>query len=238
MHGNCSLSLAPLKAEHRPKLVGMFQQIEEMPDAAFDGAFEWTWEGFADYVDAMRGRIAVNVAPLVGHSVDPHVGDGRGRAEARRDARTRSAPCRTCCASASRPAPSASRPASSTWTRTSRRCRAASRTPTSSTRSRAVLGEFGRMLQVVPEFYNTDITIARVDQLAELSLKHDIPTTFSPLFDSPRAPDNVSRVLARVDEQVARGARVWPQVQTPPDRHQLQPRHGEPVLRRRCRCGT
>ena len=44
VHGNCSLSLAPLKAEHRPKLVGMFQQIEEMPDAAFDGAFEWTWE--------------------------------------------------------------------------------------------------------------------------------------------------------------------------------------------------
>jgi len=29
--GNCSLSLAPLKAEHRMKLVGMFNQIEEMP---------------------------------------------------------------------------------------------------------------------------------------------------------------------------------------------------------------
>jgi hypothetical protein len=46
VHGNCSLSLAPLKAEHRPKLVSMFQQIEEMPDAAFQGAFQWTWEGF------------------------------------------------------------------------------------------------------------------------------------------------------------------------------------------------
>ncbi|HEY5645406.1 MAG TPA: amidohydrolase family protein [Pseudomonadales bacterium] len=29
--GNCSLSLAPLKAKHRMKLVGMFNQIEEMP---------------------------------------------------------------------------------------------------------------------------------------------------------------------------------------------------------------
>jgi N-acyl-D-aspartate/D-glutamate deacylase len=64
VHGNCSLSLAPLKAEHRPKLVSMFQQIEEMPDAAFDGAFEWRWEGFADYVEALRGRVALNVAPL------------------------------------------------------------------------------------------------------------------------------------------------------------------------------
>ena len=39
--GNCSLSLAPLKAADRPALVGMFQQIEEMPPAAFTEAFEW-----------------------------------------------------------------------------------------------------------------------------------------------------------------------------------------------------
>src|SRR5262249_20883897 len=80
----------------------------------------------------------------------------------------------------------------------------------------AVLGECGRMLQVVPEFYDTDITLARVDQLAALSLAHGIPTTFSPLFDSSLAPPNVSRILGRAAEQVARGARVWPQVQTRP----------------------
>ena len=51
-----------------------------------------------------------------------------------------------------------------------------------------VLGEYGRMLQVVPEFYNTDITLARVDQLAELSLAHGIPTTFSPLFSQEAYP--------------------------------------------------
>ena len=55
----------------------------------------------------------------------------------------------------------------------------------------AVLGRYGRMLQVVPEFYATDITLARVDQLAELSLRYGIPTTFSPLFDSAATPDNV-----------------------------------------------
>jgi N-acyl-D-aspartate/D-glutamate deacylase len=47
-------------------------------------------------------------------------------------------------------------------------------------------------------------------------LPHGIPTTFSPLFDSAVVPDNVSRVLDRVAEQFARGARVWPQVQTRP----------------------
>ncbi len=80
----------------------------------------------------------------------------------------------------------------------------------------AVLGEFGRMLQIVPEFYDTDITIARIDQLAELSLAHGIPTTFSPVFESRAAPNNVPRTLARVEEQFARRARVWPQMQTRP----------------------
>src|SRR5579875_1079561 len=42
--GNCSLSLAPLKASDRPRVVGMFQQIEEMPPEAFTQAFDWTWE--------------------------------------------------------------------------------------------------------------------------------------------------------------------------------------------------
>src|SRR5277367_5983952 len=39
--GNCSLFLAPLKASDRAALVGMFQQIEELPPAAFTEAFEW-----------------------------------------------------------------------------------------------------------------------------------------------------------------------------------------------------
>src|SRR6185312_447372 len=63
---------------------------------------------------------------------------------------------------------------------------------------------------------DADLTIARVDQLAELSLTHNIPTTFSPLFDSLQAPDNARKIMARVSEQFARGARVWPQVQTRP----------------------
>ena len=47
-----------------------------------------------------------------------------------------------------------------------------------------------------------------VDQLAELSLKHGVPTTFSPLFVNGDNVDAVERVMARVDEQFARGARV------------------------------
>ena len=215
VHGNCSLSLAPLKVEHRPKLVRMFQQIEEMPDAAFNGAFEWTWETFADYVEALRGRIALNVAPLAGHSpIRMWVmgDDAQKRAATGDEIRAMQDVLR------------ASLDAGAVGLSTSYVDMDENLAPVPSRYAHeeeldalaAVLGESGRMLQVVPEFYSTDVTVARVDQLAELSIRHGIPTTFSPLFDSAAIADNVPRVIARVAEQVARGARVWPQVQTRP----------------------
>jgi N-acyl-D-aspartate/D-glutamate deacylase len=80
----------------------------------------------------------------------------------------------------------------------------------------AVLGEYDRVLQIVPEFYDSDITIARVEQLAELSLRHGITTTFSPLFHSDANHAAVRRVMDAVATARAAGAAVWPQVQTRP----------------------
>jgi N-acyl-D-aspartate/D-glutamate deacylase len=51
--GNCSLSLAPLRAADRKAVVGMFQQIEELPPEAFTIAFEWTWEDWEGYRRAL-----------------------------------------------------------------------------------------------------------------------------------------------------------------------------------------
>lgn len=213
--GNCSLSLAPLKAEHRPALVGMFQQIEEMPDAAFDGAFEWRWEHFEGYLDALRGQLAINVAPLAGHSVIRLwvMGEAATQRAATTEELSAMQGLLRECLEAGAIGLSTSfvdvdeklQPVPSRYAHLEELDALA-----------AVLGEYGRMLQVVPEFYNTDITLARVDQLSELSLKYQIPTTFSPLFDSAATPENVPRVMARVAEQMARGARVWPQVQTRP----------------------
>lgn len=213
--GNCSLSLAPLRAEHRMKLVGMFNQIEEMPFKAFKEGVVWDWETFGEYITRIRKGLAINVAPLVGHSVirlwvmgapamertatDAEIAEmqsvlrecldagavGLSTSYVDMDERLRPVPSRYADA---------------------REFDALA----------AVLGEYGRVLQIVPEFYDPDLTIARVDQLAELSLKYNIPTTFSPLFVNADNTDAVERVMRRVDEQFARGARVWPQVQTRP----------------------
>jgi N-acyl-D-aspartate/D-glutamate deacylase len=213
--GNCSLSLAPLKIADRPRLIGMFQQIEEMPPEAFTEAFEWTWEDFAGYRDALEKDLSINVAPLVGHSVIRLWVMGpaaQERAATEAEIAAMQDLLRECLDAGAvglstsfvdvdengRPVPSRFALAEEL----DALC--------------AVLGEFGRMLQVVPEFYATDITIARIDQLADLSIKHDIPTTFSPLFDTLAVPDNADRAIARVEEQFARGARVWPQMQTRP----------------------
>ena len=214
--GNCSLSLAPLKIEHRDGLVGMFRQIEELPKETFDGTgFEWTWEHFDGYLDAIRAQLSVNVAPLVGHSVIRMwvMGEAAQQRAATPEEIAEMQDLLRSCLEAGAVGLSTSfvdidanlYPVPSRWAHFEELDALAS-----------VLGEFGKMLQVVPEFYATDITIARIDQLADLSLKYNIPTTFSPLFDSAATPDNVPRAMARVREQMARGARVWPQVQTRP----------------------
>lgn len=213
--GNCSLSLAPLKAADRGRVVGMFQQIEEMPPEAFTEAFEWTWEDFAGYRQAVSRNLSINVAPLVGHSVIRLwvMGEAAQERPATADEITAMQDLLRACLDAGAVGLSTSfvdidetgRPVPSRFAQFAELDALC-----------AVLGEYGRMLQCVPEFYAVDLTIARIDQLAELSLRHGIPTTFSPLFDSTQAPDNAPRAIARVEEQFARGARVWPQMQTRP----------------------
>ena len=213
--GNCSLSLAPLKIADRAAVVGMFQQIEEMPPEAFTTAFEWTWEDFAGYRAALEKNLSINVAPLVGHSVIRlwvMGAESQQRAATLAEIAAMQALLRECLEAGAiglstsfvdvdqhgHPVPSRF----AQFEELDALC--------------AVLGEFDRMLQVVPEFYAIDLTIARIDQLAELSIKHNIPTTFSPLFDTNQMPESAPRAIARVEEQFARGARVWPQMQTRP----------------------
>ena len=59
------------------KLVGMFNQIEEMPHKAFAEGVELELETFDEFVARIGKDLDINVAPLVGHSVHRLAGDGR-----------------------------------------------------------------------------------------------------------------------------------------------------------------
>ena len=214
--GNCSLSLAPLRPDQRPAFSRMFRLIEEMPEAAFDAGVDWRWgEGFGEWVDALSEDLALNVAPLVGHSVLRMyvMGDDAQRRTATPDEIAAMAGALRACLDAGAVGLSTSfvdvddtyRPVPSRWAG-----------PDELDALAAVLGERGRILQIVHEFFDADLTIARVEQLAELSLRHGITTTLSPLFHNSSTPEAVPRVLDAVAAARARGAAVWPQVQTRP----------------------
>ncbi|MEP1124076.1 MAG: amidohydrolase family protein [Ilumatobacter sp.] len=214
--GNCSLSLAPLRADQRDAFSSMFRLIEEMPEAAFDAGVDWRWgEGFGAWLDALAGNIALNVAPLVGHSVIRMFVMG---ADAQQRAATPGEVEAMCsmlaeCLDAGAIGMSTSfvdidesyRPVPSRWA-----------APEELDALARVLGEHDAMLQIVHEFFDADLTVARVEQLADLSIAHGLTTTLSPLFHSSANHEATTKVMAAVAAARERGAVVWPQVQTRP----------------------
>ncbi|MFI0981263.1 amidohydrolase family protein [Streptomyces sp. NPDC021093] len=68
--GNCGFTLAPLHPD-RPEDADytrrMMSKVEGMALAALEEGVEWSWSSFAEYLDALEGRIAVNAGFMVGH---------------------------------------------------------------------------------------------------------------------------------------------------------------------------
>jgi N-acyl-D-aspartate/D-glutamate deacylase len=194
--GNCSLSLAPLRKDQRGRFSRMFRQIEEMPEAAFDDGIDWRWgERFEAWVESLAKGLAINVAPLVGHSsIRLYVmGEDAAQRLARADELRAMQDVLRGCLDAGAVGLSTSfididenlQPVPSRFADKSELDALS-----------AVLGERGKILQVVHEFFDTELTIARVEQLAALSLPHGIQTTFSPLFHNRAFPDMGERVMA------------------------------------------
>src|SRR5579864_8615196 len=65
--GNCGFTLAPLKPEDADYTRRMMSKVEGMPLAALEAGVDWDWRTFAEYLDRLEGRIAVNAGFLVGH---------------------------------------------------------------------------------------------------------------------------------------------------------------------------
>lgn len=71
--GNCGFTLAPLRpagasdADEADYLRRMMARVEGMPLSALEDGIAWGWETFAEYLDGLDGRTAVNAGFLVGH---------------------------------------------------------------------------------------------------------------------------------------------------------------------------
>lgn len=66
--GNCGFSVAPVRAEDREFVTGIFAKVEQMDPVAME-AITWDeFETFAEFLDSRRGKLGINLACYVGHS--------------------------------------------------------------------------------------------------------------------------------------------------------------------------
>ena len=66
--GNCGLTLAPLRPEHREMMLATFCCVEDLPVTALGAVLPWTWQSFDEFLKAIDIGLGVNFMPLVGHN--------------------------------------------------------------------------------------------------------------------------------------------------------------------------
>lgn len=67
--GNCGLTFAPCKPDHRELLMQVFSRVEGLSMEVLQKGLPWDWTTFPEYMDAVeRQHPALNLIPLMGHS--------------------------------------------------------------------------------------------------------------------------------------------------------------------------
>ncbi len=209
--GNCSLSLAPVKHGSSRKLVRMFGKIEDIKEPTFDAGVPFKWESFGDYLDFIRPGLGINVGAMVGHSalrwyvMGPESQQRVATdAEIERMAAVLEAAMNEGAIGLStsyvdidenlRPVPSRL----ADMREKIALCKAMVRS--------------GRgALQTVPYLIDPEQQLKNIEELGDLSLESGIFCTIAPIVYSPVAPDNYKRNLEKLEQQRARGAKVFGQ---------------------------
>src|SRR5207247_4422127 len=65
--GNCGLALAPVRPGGEDALVKSFVRVEAMPREALVAGVPWGWRSYGEYLDALEGKVGINVGGLIGH---------------------------------------------------------------------------------------------------------------------------------------------------------------------------
>lgn len=66
--GNCGVGFAPCRQTDHDVLIQLMEGVEEIPGSAMNEGLPWTWESFAEYLDAVAARPHdIDVAALVPH---------------------------------------------------------------------------------------------------------------------------------------------------------------------------
>jgi N-acyl-D-amino-acid deacylase len=202
--GNCGFGVAPTRPEHRDTIVRTLENVEGMSTEALHAGIDWCFETFPEYLEALDRRPKrLNVGAFIGHTPlrlfvlggDERAADA-GEVEAMRRIVREAMEAGAIGFSTSRqPAHQGAfgRPVPSRFAETDEVSALAS-----------VLGELGRgvvQVSIGPGLF--------VDQFSELSVRHDVPVTWTALV--ARA-DKPGAALRTVERGAALPGEVYPQI--------------------------
>jgi len=208
--GNCSLSLAPVRAADRRGLAGMFKQIEDIPLSAFEAAVPWSWESYPEYLDFVREGLGINVAGLVGHSALRTFVMGAAAQQRTATPEELASMC-TVLADAIRGGAAG---LSTSYVDIDEQMKPVP----SRFADRAEIVALGRamkqagrgLIQTVPVFYNPPQQLANIREMAEISRQTGLLCSVAPITHSAQGT-LWSDSLALLSEENANGARVYGQ---------------------------
>ncbi|WP_439816124.1 N-acyl-D-amino-acid deacylase family protein [Zavarzinia sp. CC-PAN008] len=209
--GNCSLSLAPVRPGEQLKLIKMFEKIEDIREPTFDEAVPFNWESFGDYLDHIRPGLGINIGALVGHSALRWYVMGK-------DSQERVATdseIETMCRLLEQAMADGAIGLSTSYVDIDEDGRPVP-SRLADMREKVALckamAKSGRgVLQTVPYFIDIEKQLENIEELGDLSLASGIVCSIAPITYSPVAPENWKRSIAKLEEQQARGAKVYGQ---------------------------
>lgn len=210
--GNCSLGMAPIRDRaDADRINRLFGKIEDLDESFFNAAVPYTWESFPEYLDHIRPGLGINVGSLVPHTPLRHyvMGDDANKRIATDDE------IAEMCRLLAEAIQAGGIGISFTYADSDE-----NNLPVASCFSdlrekialaKTVTANGRRFVQVIRDFMDTDMQLAQLDELAEISLASGALCAALTVIDSPTIPDSWKRDLAKLEELQARGARVMGQ---------------------------
>ncbi len=214
--GNCSLSLAPVRADGRDKITRLFGTVEDLDQRYFAAAVPYSWESFAEYLDHIRPALGPNVGVLVGHAALRLYVMGT---DAQRRAATTSETSEMCALFAEAMA-AGGIGLSLSYGHIDEN---GAELPTHFADRAELLALFhvmarhGRgVVECSPDFREAERLEPLIDALGSLALETGVTVSMSPILHLPFMPGSWLRQLVRIEAWRARGAPLFAQTQTRP----------------------
>ena len=210
--GNCSLSLAPIRDRAAAdKIVSMFGVIEDIKKRTFDEAVPFTWNSFPEYMDHIRPKLGINVGALIGHSaIRLYV---MGAASQERAATPEE--IEEMCALVEESMAAGALGISSSYVDMDEKGKPVPSQYADINEKIALakaMAKSGRGIwQIVPFFPDLNRELDNIRELGDISLASGIPCSLQPVLSSPTSP-HAEEIIAALEEQQARGAKVYGQV--------------------------